>query len=150
MPPAPLPKMPLRFGREGVEQMPDGTAGKAVYDRYAKSGGGASRIRKFRCSAGAHAFRGAVSPDVRRKNGFVALVNKVAHRLTDQVIADRPDFQAVFCKQIMPALAISVVRQCLAYLEMISPTGQFEAVVSPLGSFLGERFQGHVGPLSCK
>ena len=97
-------------GREGVEQMPDGAAGKAIHDRYAESGGGAGRIRKFRCSAGAHAFRVAVSPDVRRKNGLVALVNEIAHRLTDQVIADCPDFQAVFRKQIMPSLAISVVR----------------------------------------
>ena len=130
--------------------MPDGAAGKAVYDRYAESGGRAGRIRKFRCGAGAHAFRVAVSPDVRRKNSLVTLVNEVAHGLANQVIADRPDFQAVFRKQIVPALAIAVVRQCLAYLEMISPTGQFEAVVSPLGSFLCERFEGHIGPLSCK
>ena len=127
--------------------MPDGTAGKAVYDRYAESGGRTSRIRKFLCGTGAYAFRGAVSPDVRRKNGFVALVNEVAHRLTDQMIADRPDFQAVFRKQIMPSLAIAVVRQCLAYLEMISPAGQLKAVVSPTRKLSRRAFPGAYRPI---
>ncbi len=128
--------------------MPDGTAGKPVHDGYAEPGGGAGRIRKRCGGARAYAFRVAVSPDRRGQNRFVSFVDQVAYRLTDQMVADRPDFQSVFGQQIVAALAIAILRQRLVHLEMISPTGQFQAVVSPAGRFFRQRFEGHIRPLS--
>jgi hypothetical protein len=89
----------LRRRREGVDRVPDRRAGEAGDGLDAELLRGARGVGELLRGALAHAFRIAVAPDVRRQDGLVALVDQVAHRLADQVVADRQRGQAVRFQQ---------------------------------------------------
>jgi hypothetical protein len=51
-------------------------------------------------------------------------------------------------KELMAALAVGGVAQGLLYVEVVAPAWEFDAIVTPLGGFLGNDRQRQVGPLA--
>ena len=116
--------------------MPDRTAGEAVHHPHAEPG---SRTRGVFHLAGrtlADPLRVAVAPHSRREDGLVARVDSVAHRLADEVVADRVDGEAVPGEQLMSAPAVGRIGERGPNVEVVPPAGEFEAVVAPGGSLL--------------
>ena len=110
---------------ERVEEMPDGAAGEAVNDVHAEFCGGAGRVFHLFRGAFLNAARFAVAPHIFRHDALVPGINVIADCLSDEVIAHRPDFEPIFGEQLVPTLAVSVLGECLVYLKMISPAGEF-------------------------
>src|SRR4029077_20723885 len=75
-------------GREGVEVRPDGGAGEAGDDFDAEFGGSAGGVLHFFGGAATDAVFFAVAPDSGGEDAFLPLINPVAHRLPDEVVAD--------------------------------------------------------------
>ena len=88
-----------RHRREGVEQVPDRTADEAVHDREPQRPGRFAGADHLVGGPLPHLFRIAVAPHARRQDRFVPGVDPVADGLTDQVVADREQFQAVLFEQ---------------------------------------------------
>ncbi len=61
---------------------------------------------------------------------------------------DGEQFQVVLFEQVAFAGAVGVVGQGLVDLEVVSPAGEFQAVVTKLGCLLAEGFERQVGPLA--
>lgn len=137
-----------RDGREAVEEMPDARACEAVDDFDAEIFRGARGEFEFGGGAFVDAFRVAVTPDVRREDALVALVNVVADRLADEVGGDGEKFQAVFRKNLVAAGAIVGVGRGFLHIAMVAPTGEFQAVVAEVFGFFRDVVEGEVGPLS--
>ena len=66
------------------------------------------------------------------------------------MVGDRVAGEIVLREDVELGLAVGILGEGAIDLEVISPAGEFEAGVSPLGGFFGEDFEGHVGPLACK
>src|SRR5258707_4239529 len=107
--------------------MPCAAAREASHGLNTKSGSGTRGVFDLIGGTLADAFRLAITPNVRRKNVLVPLVDRITHRLTDEVIADRPALQPVFFQDGMTRPHIGVVRKCLAYVEVVAPAGQLHA-----------------------
>lgn len=135
-------------GGEIVEQMPDAGTGEAVDHADAELLSGAGGVLHFFDGAFVDAGGIAVTPDVFGENGFVALVDVIEDGLTDEVIGNREELQVVFFQEFPFAVAVGVVGQCFVDFEMISPAGQFQAVIAEVLCFFAHLFQGEVGPLS--
>jgi hypothetical protein len=78
----------------------------------------------------------------------VALVDAVADGLADQMVADRVTFQAVALEDIPAILTVIVIFECLDHVEMVAPTGDFDAVVSEGFRFLANGLEIQIGPLA--
>jgi hypothetical protein len=73
----------------------------------------------------------------------MALINNsIGDTLPDQMRADGKTFQTMFVQNIVAALDVTILRQRPIHLKMIPPAGQFEAIITPTGRFLGEYIQG--------
>ena len=96
-----------------------------------------------------HAIRLAVAPDVRRHDALVPLVDPVAHRLPDEVVADREHLQPVLLEDVAarPERSLSSA-SALVHLEVIAPAGELEAVEAPGRRLLGDGLEWQVGPLA--
>ena len=125
--------------REEVELGPDAAAGEAVDDVHAKELGGLARVDHLLGGTLAHALRIAVAPHVVGQNALVAGVDGIADALAHEVGADGPAVEAVLLQQIALLAHIAVALQRLVHLEMIAPTGQFQAVEAPFAGHLGQR-----------
>ena len=77
-------------------------------------------------------------------------VYAIANGLSDQMVADRPDLEAVLLEYVASALTITVILERAGYIEMIAPTGQFQPVISPGRCLFCERIQSQIGPLACE
>jgi len=128
--------------------VPDGAAGEAVHDLDTQVGGGARGGLHLSGGAGADAFRVAVPPHVRGKDSTVAFVDGIAHGLADQVVADGPHPEAVGIQQLAAVGAVAPVGGGARDVEVVAPTGEFEAVVAPGARLRGQLGQRHVGPLA--
>ena len=113
--------------------MPDTGTGKAINDFDAESLGSPGGLLKFFDGTLVHARGIPVTPYVVGQDGFVPLVNQVAHRLANQVTANGLALQVVFVQQRTLGIAIAIVGHRLVHLEMIPPTGQFDALISEFG-----------------
>jgi hypothetical protein len=78
----------------------------------------------------------------------VALVDRVADRLADEVVADRPAAQAVALEQLALAPAVGGVGERLVDVEVVAPAGELEAVEPPRRALRGEVVERQVGPLA--
>src|SRR3954451_22548743 len=87
------------------------------------SGGRAARWRS--------AIRAAPAPPLRRQDRSVALVDRVAHRLTDEMVADRPAAESVPLEDRAPARAVAGIPQRLGDVEVIAPARQLQPVEPP-------------------
>ncbi len=80
----------------------------------------------------------------------MAGVDVVEHALTDQVVRDREQLQVMLFEQVAFAAAVGIIGNGAVDLEMITPTGQFESVVTELAGLLAQRLQRQIGPLTGK
>ena len=109
----------------------------------------AARAVSFIALGGAppHPLGIAVAPDLRREHALVALVDRIAHALADEVVADRPAAEPVALEQLAPAGRVAGVAHRLGDVEVIAPARQLEPVEAPLGALAGELVDRQVGPL---
>ncbi|MBZ0298295.1 MAG: hypothetical protein K8J31_01060 [Anaerolineae bacterium] len=99
----------------------------------------------------AYALRITIALDALWEDVTVTLVNRmITDALSNQVGADRKALQVVFLQNIFSASVIAVALQGLVDLEMIAPTGQFQAILAKTGCFFCQHWQGKVSPLPCK
>jgi hypothetical protein len=105
----------LAGGREGIDGVPDRRAGETVdhglaaagwttlHDGLARSEEVSRRLRgQFHLGAGTqvHSLRITVTPDVRREDGAVSLIDAVAGGLADKVRRDGPATEIVLGKEL--------------------------------------------------
>ena len=141
--------------RERVDRMPDGGAGKAVDDgggAFLAAEAGGLRVHERACGlagldhlfggAFADAFRFAVAPDIGRQDALVPGINVVADRLADEVAGNRERGEAIAGEDVPAFLAVAFVGNGLVHIEMVAPTGEFEAVEAKALGFLAHRFEG--------
>ena len=128
--------------------MPDRRAGEAGHDLDAELRGRPGGVLHPLGGAAADALGVAVAPDLGRQDGAVALVDRVADGLADEVVADRPAAQAVALEQLAAAGDVAGVAQRLGDVEVVAPAGELEAVEAPAAAALGELGEREVGPLA--
>ena len=148
----------LRRGRKGVDRVPHRGAAEAVDHGRRPTRGPGSRIeQRARRSGGrdhllsgppADPLRLAVAPHVRRQDGPVALVDRVAHRLPHQVVRDRKAGQAMRLEQ--RPLVAQVLRRGngLVHVEVVAPARQLDTIVAHAPGEGSELRQGQIGPLA--
>jgi hypothetical protein len=135
--------------RSPVKQVPpDGRAGKATDDGHAKPGSRAGGILHILTGAAADAILPAVTPDVSGQSKFILFIDHIAYRLADIMIADRVTFQAVFFQDVTALREIGIVAQCAFHVEVISPAGKLEPVITEPGHLLAEGFEWQIPPLA--
>ena len=71
----------------------------------------------------------------------MALVDRVADALTDQVAADGKALQVVLVQDIPAALDIAVLAESLVHLEVVAPAGQLQAVEAPRAGLLSQHLK---------
>ena len=135
-------------GRERVEHVPGRRAGEAGDRRHAEPRRGAGGVLELVGGALADALGVAVAPHVGRDDALVAGVDRIADRLADEVVADRPDVQAVALEQLAPLAAVGVVGERGVDVEVVAPAGELEAVEAPGAGLRGELGEREVGPLA--
>jgi hypothetical protein len=135
-------------GRERVEHVPDARPGKAVHLGDAERRCGAGRVGHARCRALSDALRVAVPPDLRREDRSVALVDRVADSLADEVAGDRLADKPPRLEQLAVAAAVVNVAQCSRDIEVVTPACELEPVVAPVGHARRQVLQKEVRPLT--
>jgi hypothetical protein len=128
--------------------VPDRRTGEAGHRPHAERGGGARGVLQLARGALAHTFRVAVAPHVRGQDGLVARIHKIAHRLADQVVADREALQAVLGQQRALVEQVLLRRERLLHIEMVAPARELEPVVAHAFGERREFGQRQVGPLA--
>jgi hypothetical protein len=78
----------------------------------------------------------------------VPRVDRVADRLADEVVADRPAPEAVALEQLAPPPAIPGIGERRSDVEVVAPAGELESVVPPARGLLGQLGERQVGPLA--
>ena len=134
--------------REAVEQRPDRRAGETGDDLHSERRRGARGVLHLLRGALAHAFGLAVAPHVRWDDRLVALVDHVAHRLPDEMVADREHLEPVLREQVAAPLRVAVLLQRALDVEMVAPAGELEPVEAELLRLLGDGLEGKVSPLA--
>jgi len=126
--------VPVLLGRrwERVQRMPDRAAGEAGDHAHTQRLRGAGGVRQLLGRALAYPLGLPVTPDVRGHHGLVAFVDRVAYGLTHQVVADGVEREAVVGEQLTALLGVVGFRDGAAYVEVIAPAGELEAVVAHL------------------
>src|SRR5262245_39861119 len=94
-----------RHRRKIVHQMPDARPGKAVDDAHAELLSGPGGVFHLFGGALVDSVGLAVAPDVLGENGFVPGVDRVEHRLPDEVVRDGEELQVVLLKELALASA---------------------------------------------
>jgi hypothetical protein len=143
--------------------VPDGRAGKTIHDGLA----GTLRLLRHISFAGIEeltsglsgenhlsggtltdTFGITVTPDVCRKNALVALVDIIAGGLADEVRGDCPAAEVVLREEFPDGFDVARLVDRADDVEVITPTGKFDAFVTH--SFhLREKFGDfEVGPLA--
>src|SRR3954454_3984138 len=134
--------------REGIEHVPDRRAGEPRDDANPELRGGAGRVLHPLGGAQPHALGLAVSPDLGRQHAAVAVVDRVAYRLTDEVVAYRPALQPVALEELAAASSVARLGQRPINFEMIAPAREFQAIVAPGRTLRGNIVERQVGPLA--
>jgi hypothetical protein len=96
----------------------------------------------------ADSFGVAVAVDCGREDCGVAFVDGIANCLTDEVIGYREAREIVFLEKLPTSLHVAVFIEGFLDIEMVAPTGEFNAIVAHVFDF-GEKFgKRKVGPLA--
>ena len=136
-------------GGEAVEEVPDRAAGEAVHHFDAQVFGGDGGVAHLCGRALVDILGGAVTPDALGENGLVAQVNGGADALADQMVADRPNVEAVFGQQFANTGTVAhAVRAGRLFDIEVAPAGQFQALVAPAGGLFRQNCELQVGPLA--
>ena len=64
----------------------------------------------------------------------MALVDQIAHRLADEMCAERPTAEPVLLEERAMSLRVARVCECRVDLEVVTPARQLESVEAPGGS----------------
>jgi hypothetical protein len=134
--------------RERVELVPDRRTGEAVHLGDPERGRGARRFLHPLGRALPHPLAFAVAPDLRRNDRAVALVDRVAHRLADEVRADRPALEPVLLEQLALLAEVVGLSQRPVDLEVVAPAGELQPVESEGRGLAGQVLKRQVGPLA--
>ena len=78
----------------------------------------------------------------------MAGIDYVQHGLTHQVVADGKHLHVMPIQKLALLGTILIVRQRLVHLEVVPPTGQFEAVEAEFVALAGKLFHRQIGPLA--
>ena len=78
----------------------------------------------------------------------MALVDAVAHRLSDEMGAERPDSESVTVEQLADPTGVAVVGEGLVDLEVVAPACELEPVEPDRGRLGGKLLERQVGPLA--
>lgn len=135
-------------GREVVEEVPDGGSGKSVDDADVEFLCGAGCVFHFFGGAMVNAGGVAITPNIVRKDALVTGVDVIEDGLSDEMIGDGEEFQAMFFEEFAFAGAVRIVGEGFVDFEVISPACEFESVVAEFSGFFAECFEGEVGPLA--
>ena len=150
----------LRGRRKGVERVPDRGAGEAIHGHRKLvliTAAGLGVEKRARGLAGgdhllggalADAFRIAVAPHFRGKDGLVPVVDVVADGLTDEVVGNGITGQPVVGEQLPFLLHVCLGGKRGIHVEVVAPAGEFEAVVAHFIGQRGEFGERQVGPLA--
>ena len=87
---------------------------------------------------------------MRRQDRLVPLVNPVADGLADEMIRDGIDREIVPLELIPLGRTVAALLKGSVDLEVISPAGEFKALVAKLTGLTGKVIEWQVGPLACK
>ena len=134
--------------RKRIEQMPDRRAGEAVHHRHAQLLGRPGGSLDFLGGPLVDAGRIAVAPHMRRQDRLMSLVDAVADRLADEVAGDGVDREVIPFERVAFGRAVAALLEGAGDIEVITPAGQFQALVAKLAGLAGEIFQRHIGPLA--
>ena len=85
---------------------------------------------------------------MRREDRLVAFVDRVAHRLADEMVGDGVHGEFVPFEQIAFGGAVAAVFQSLGHIEVVAPAGQLQAGVAKLAGLAGQILKRHIGPLA--
>src|SRR5262249_54911733 len=116
---------------KGVEPAPDARTGESVDAVDTEPRGRPCRIRQPLGRPTAHSLRLPAAPDLRRKDRTVAVIDRVADALTDQMVGDRKAPEAVPVEDLPPALDVGSVGDRPVDFEVITPASQLQAVEAP-------------------
>ena len=78
----------------------------------------------------------------------MAFVDRVAHRLADEMVGDGVHGEFVPFEQIAFGGAVAAVFQGLGHVEVVTPAGQLQAGVAKLAGLAGQILKRHIGPLA--
>jgi hypothetical protein len=90
----------------------------------------------------------AVAPDALGEDGPVALVDRIADGLADEVVADGEGGEAVIGEELPLLGAVVVLLQRALDVEVVAPARELEAVVAEGLGLLAELLERQVGPLA--
>ena len=135
----------LRYGREGVQHVPDGASGEA-YDRiYTQHLGRLAQPDHLGRGALAHPS-GSPSPQMRGERIFLWRRSIGSHtHCPERVVRYGIEFEPVTFHRRAYAVAMLLTQR--VEVEVVVVAGQFESVVSHLGSLAADGLKAHVGPL---
>ena len=85
---------------------------------------------------------------VNSRTTLLALVDRIAHGLADEVRADREAAQVALGQHVPLPRAVAVLLERRAHVEVVAPARELEAVVAHLGRLARERRERQVGPLA--
>jgi hypothetical protein len=78
----------------------------------------------------------------------MAVVDRIADGLSDEMRAERPDVQAVPLEELLPTACVRGIGERLVDLEVVAPARELEPVEAPARTALGEILERQVGPLA--
>jgi hypothetical protein len=133
---------------EVVDEMPDGGAGEAIDDADIEFLGGAGGFFHFFGGAVVDAGGVTITPDVIGEDAFVSGIDVIEDGLSDEVVGDGEEFEAVFFEEFAFAGAVGIVGEGFVDFEVVAPAGKFESIVAEFFGFFAECFEWEVGPLA--
>ena len=142
-----LDRLPV-VRREGVEQVPDARSREPVHLRDAELGRRTGRVGDLLGRALADSLGVAVAPELGGEDRTVALVDRVADALADEMCRDRKALEAMTVEDLPARIGVAGVGERLADVEVVAPASELEPVEAPAGSLLGELLERQVGPLA--
>ena len=78
----------------------------------------------------------------------MAFIDLVADRLSNEVVGDRVAIKAIFLKEFPFIGNVRIIGEGGIDIEVITPAGEFHAVVAHFFDFWEEISEGEVGPLA--
>ncbi len=118
-------------GRKRVEHRPDRGADEAVHLGHAKGCGRTRSVFEPARGTAAHAFRIAVTPDLGRQDAPVPLIDRIADGLADEVRAEREAPETLAFEQLPAGPPVARVGDGGSHIEVVSPAGKLQPVVTP-------------------
>src|SRR5215216_403856 len=136
-------------GRKHRRVMPNRRSGEPDDGVDAKRSGGACRGPQLFGGTLPYTLRVTITPDPWVDHVLVAIVDdRFAHRLTIEVVRDRPTAEPMFLQNVLATPDIPVIFGSFCDVEMITPAGDLQSVVAPFRSESAHLLERQIGPLS--